>query len=136
MMATKELYDVLNVDNLRKQAEKRASDLAASKTASNKLQNNLTDARKRVQKMDDKLNTLAVGTPEHDTATAERATLQGKVDDLVEQVQEAQQDFAQQEFDDADVAIKAIKKTVEARAERIVQLKAEATFEKKNADQF
>jgi hypothetical protein len=57
-MSTKELYDVLNVDNLRKQAEKRASDLAASKTASNKLQNNLTDARKRVQKMDDQLNNL------------------------------------------------------------------------------
>lgn len=45
----KEHYDELNAENLRKQAEQRAADLAESRTNSNKLVNQIKDSQKRVQ---------------------------------------------------------------------------------------
>lgn len=136
MEQAKALYDELNQENLRVEAEERAQALADSRALSAKLTNQVKDAEKRADKARTELADLAAGTNEHTEKEAEIVLLDLATKDLKDRKAAEEELFATMDREDAELSVERLAQEVESRAKVISQYTADFAFEKGLAEQY
>jgi archaellum component FlaC len=136
MEHAKALYDELNVENLRVEAERRAQDLANSRALSAKLTNQVKDAEKRADQARTALGNLAAGTAEYTDKEAEIAAFDLATKDLKDRKAAEEEMFATMDREDAEMSVERLAQEVESRAKLISQYTADVAFEKGLAEQY